>query len=294
MKKKKLKGHKASPVSCVAWSADSKTLASGAPDGTIRFWNSEGKSIKVINTPDYDIACLVWAPDGTLTSLGEKKIRFWDTDGNQKQEIDADAYNILAWSPDAKMIASNTMDYKANIWHSDGSHIKELTGHTSYINGLGWSPDGAIFVTASEDAKIRLWNPQDWTETKVLSEYYESVTALAWAPDGQKFAVGAWTYSKKHVRIYDLEGKSVQMLEGGQDKIMALDWSQDGKWIMSGSSDKTILIFQPDGKLIEKIKVGKAVTDLAISPDNRALAVSCWDDQVYLYDLSVFSRSMKN
>jgi WD40 repeat protein len=286
MKKKKLKGHDSSPVDTVAWSADGQILASGASDGTVRLWNKEGKTIKVINIPEYQIKGLTWSSDGKLAGIALKKLRIWDSDGNQETEIDADAYNKLAWSPDAKMIASNTIDHKVNIWNTDGSHVSELTGHTSFINGLGWSQDGTVFVTASEDAKIRLWNTADWTEKKVLSEYYESVTAMAWPPDRQNFAVGAWTYSKKFVRIYDLEGNSVQVLEGDQDKIMALDWAKNGKWIISGSSDKTALIFTPDGKLLEKIKIGKAVTDVAISPDNTDLAVSCWDDKIYLYDLS--------
>ncbi|MHA1268512.1 MAG: WD40 repeat domain-containing protein [Candidatus Helarchaeota archaeon] len=286
MKNKKLKGHKATPVSTVAWSADGQILASGAPDGTIRFWNNEGESIKIINVSDYEIPYLSWASNEILASIGNKKIRFWNSEGVQTKEIDVNAYNKLAWSPDSKMIASNSFDHKVNIWNNDGTHIKELTGHADFVNGLGWSSDGSIFITASDDAKIRLLNAQDWTEIKLLSEYYESATSMAWAPDGQKFAIGAWTYSKKHVRIYDLEGNSVQVLEGNKDKIMALEWSKDGNWIISGSSDKTVLIFDPEGKVLEKIKIGKAVTDLAISPDNKTLVVSCWDKQIYLYDLS--------
>ena len=122
------------------------------------------------------------------------------------------------------------------------------------------------------------------TELKVLSEHYESFGHLAWAPDRQKFAVGAWTYKNKYVRIYDREGKSDQVLEGEQDKIMAVDWSD--KWIVSGSSDKTAVIFKPDGTLVEKIKVGKAVTGVAISSDSQALAISSWDKKILLCDLS--------
>lgn len=285
MKKKKFKGHEASPVNCVAWSPDSQILASGAPDSTVRLWNREGKLKKVLQIPEYEVKYLNWSSDGKLAVIALKMIRIFDTNGNAIGEFDANAYDKIAWSPDAKMIASNTIDFKVNIWNVDGTPIKELTGHTAYINGLGWSPDGKLFVTASEDAKIRLWDPNGWNEIKVLSEHYESNTGLSWAPDGQSFAVGSWTYSKKLVRIYDKEGISIQTLEGDQDKIMALDWSKDGKWIVSGSADKTVVIFKPDGTKIETIKIGKAVTGVAISPDNQLLAVSCWDEGVLVFDL---------
>lgn len=285
MNKKKLKGHDGSPVNVVAWSADGQILASAGSDQTIRLWNREGKSIKVIEVPDYEILGLEWSSDGTLASVGAKKLRLWDSDGNQKKEIDANAYNKVVWSKDGKMIATNTMDYKVNIWNVDGSHIKELVGHTAYVNGMGWTSDGSLFITVGEDKiNIRLWDPNTWDLTKEISEHYESLTCMAW--HGQKFVVGSWTYPKKYLRIYNQDGTSTQTIEGGQNKIMAVDWSKDGNWIASGSSDKTVLIFKPDGTEVEKIKVGKAVTGVAISSDSQALAVSCWDKKVYLYDLS--------
>ncbi len=286
MKKMKFKGHKASPVETVAWSPDSQILASGASDSTARLWNREGKSIKVLEVPEFEVKYLTWSSEGMLATAGQKMIRLWDSNGNTIKDFDANVNDKLAWSPDGKMIASNTIDHKINIWNVDGSHIKELVGHTSFVNGFGWSLDGNIFVTASEDAKIRLWDPNGWNEIKVLSEHYESYTCLAWAPNGQNFAVGSWTYKNKLIRIYNRDGESTQTLEGGQDKVMALDWSKNGKWIASGSSDKTVLIFKPDGTQLEKIKIGKAVTGVSISPDNQLLAVSCWEDKIYVFDLS--------
>jgi len=286
MKIKKLKGHNGSPNNAVAWSADNMILASGGSDSKVILWNKEGDLIKVLEVPEFGVKSVAWSSDETLAVSAKKMIRLWDSNGNKIGEFDAKAYDKLAWSPDGKILASNTMDSKVNIWKVDGTHIKELTGHTSYINGLGWSSDGALFVTASEDAKIRLWDPKEWTEAKILSEHYESYSSLAWAPDNQKFAVGSWTYKKKFVRIYDRDGKSIQVLEGGQDKIMSIDWSADGRWIASGSSDKTVLIFKPDGTLVEKIKIGKGVTGVAISPDNQKLAVSCWDSKIYLCDIT--------
>lgn len=281
----KIKGHKGKPINAVAWSADSQILASAGSDQTIRLWNREGDSIKVIDAPDYEILDLAWSSDGTLASVGAKKLRLWDSGGNQKKEIDANAYNLVSWSPDSKMIATNTIDFKVNIWNVDGTHIKELSGHTTYVNGLGWSPDGTLFVTASDDAKIRLWDPNSWNEIKVLSEHYESFNCMAWAPDA-RFAVGSWTYKNKFVRIFNPDGTSTQVLEGEQDKIMSVDWSKDGMMIVSGSSDETALIWKPDGTQLEKLKVGKAVTRVAISPDSQLLAVASWDDEILLYDLT--------
>ncbi|MBD3228794.1 MAG: hypothetical protein GF329_11465 [Candidatus Lokiarchaeota archaeon] len=286
MKKKKLKGHKGSKVNSVAWSADGQVLASGGTDSKIILWNPEGESIKVLEIPEFEVNTLFWSNDNKLAASAQKKIRLWDKDGNDICEFEAKAYDRIAFSSDSKLIGTNTMDYKVNIWKEDGTHIKELTGHTSFITGISWNPDGDLFLTASEDAKIRFWDPKDWSEIKVLSEHYESYTCLAWAPNGQKFVVGSRTINDQFIRIYDSDGKSIQKFDEKQDKIMSIDWSKDGQFITSGSSDKSVIFWKPDGTLIEKIKIGKEVTQVAISPDSQSLAVSCWDNKVQLYDLT--------
>jgi WD40 repeat protein len=283
---KKIKNNKR-PINTVAWAPNGEIIASGGAESAIRLWNREGESIKVIEIPDFETQCVIWT-EGILASSGEKIIRLWDTQGQSIREIDSrtNIVNHLAFAPDGKALAGNSIEFKVNIWDVTGSHIKELVGHTAEITGFGWSPDGKLFVTASEDAKIRLWNPSTWTELKVLSEHYESYTCMAWAPDGQHFVVGSWTYPKKFLRIYDREGKSTQVLEGHQDKILSVDWSKDGQLLVSGSTDKTVLIWNPKGTLLEKLKIGEAVTGVAISPDNKLLAVSSWDKNIHLYDLT--------
>ncbi len=39
-----------------------------------------------------------------------------------------------------------------------GKMLKELRGHTSYVNDAVWSADGSQVVSASSDATVRVWD----------------------------------------------------------------------------------------------------------------------------------------
>ena len=89
---KKIKGHKRNPINTVAWSRDK--LASGGADSTIRLWNIDGKSLKVINVPDYEILCVAWSSDEILATSGGKKIRLWNSSGDKIRDFDGKTNSI--------------------------------------------------------------------------------------------------------------------------------------------------------------------------------------------------------
>lgn len=39
-----------------------------------------------------------------------------------------------------------------------GKMLKEMRGHTSYVNDAVWSADGSSVVSAGSDATVRVWD----------------------------------------------------------------------------------------------------------------------------------------
>lgn len=40
-----------------------------------------------------------------------------------------------------------------------GKMLKEMRGHTSYVNDAAWGPDGSsTLISASSDATVRVWD----------------------------------------------------------------------------------------------------------------------------------------
>jgi WD40 repeat protein len=115
-------GH-TSIVETAAFTADGRTLATGAMDCMVRVWDlASGHTSTLINPHG-----------GYVTSV--------------------------AFSPDGRTLASGTRDGVARLWNvATGQHIATLLGHTELITSQAFSPDGRILATGSMDKTIRLWS----------------------------------------------------------------------------------------------------------------------------------------
>src|SRR5262249_49508290 len=74
-------------------------------------------------------------------------------------------------------------------------------------------------------------------------------------------------------RIWSLDtGTASAVMTGHQDEISTVDWSPDGKTIATGSFDKTIRLFEPNGKFrYVWSHLPNQVMELKFSPDSQRL-----------------------
>ena len=172
-------------------------------------------------------------------------------------------------------------------------------GHSSRISEILFTPDGKTLISFSEDKTIRLWD----TETGDLQKTLRPPTGEgrngmifsgALSPDGKILAagMGLWAEGLRDVPVYlfDLvSGELIGTLEGHEDIISGLDFSQDGKWLASGSSsrmyiwDMSTIGVNPAPVVILESESG--VYDLAFSPDGEKLVSSHIDGALRLWEL---------
>ena len=104
------------------------------------------------------------------------------------------------------------------------------------------SADGQQLASASEHGPLRVWKP-DGTPQAVFqgnAGHY----CVAWSPDGQRFALGSWN----GVGLRQADGTAGSALKGHTGNVNSVAWHPDGDRLASGSRDKTVRLWEADGR----------------------------------------------
>jgi WD40 repeat protein/serine/threonine protein kinase len=159
-----LQGHK-KYIRAVAFSPDSRSLASGSADGTVRIWDVDaGKGI--VDPPLRHrgfVSAAVFSPDGRLlASAGDDRIvKVWDTTTWKEVQTLRDPTGgvfSLAFHKDGRRIAWGGTDSTIKIGDvKTGEILHTLRGHTSWVESVAFSPDGEWIASASLDGAVKLW-----------------------------------------------------------------------------------------------------------------------------------------
>ncbi|CAB4429467.1 unnamed protein product [Rhizophagus irregularis] len=140
------------------------------------------------------------------------------------------------------------------------------------------------------------------------------IRSVCFSPDGKHLATGA---EDKQIRIWDIRSQTISKLFPGHEQdIYSLDFSRDGRFIVSGSVKKiagvTSVAISPDalyvaagsldkivrvwdtrtGILLERLEGHKdSVYSVAFSPDGKTLVSGSLDKTLKLWDMSHCGRN---
>ena len=186
-------------------------------------------------------------------------------------------------------IATGSVDETIKIWKINTeknkmSLNKELKGHTDSIICIKDFPKLNCFCSTSADNSLKLWNCSSLKCVKTLEFHTKCVLTCCYNPIGNQeiFSGGEdcliciWTTTKKELKNYEKK----MVLKGHTKRISSLAYADDYEYLISGSDDKTIRIWEMkdinDIQCIKEIKDLLSEIDYLLYLDNRLL-VSCED-----------------
>ncbi|MDA0832949.1 MAG: hypothetical protein O3A29_06675 [Planctomycetota bacterium] len=157
------------------------------------------------------------------------------------------------------IIATSGDDNIIHLWDSTtGKPLENLNGNAAAVAALS-AASGTTVVSGAADNAVIAWDADPaWHLAGVLgpkpeapldlapSPFINRVLALAFSPDGKTLITGGGDPSRSgQLLLWDVASRSVirEFENAHSDTIFGVDFSRDGKYILSGGADKFVKIF---------------------------------------------------
>mmetsp|Transcript_49904 Transcript_49904/g.165237 ORF Transcript_49904/g.165237 Transcript_49904/m.165237 type:complete len:519 (+) Transcript_49904:22-1578(+) len=295
-----IKFGKKSHAECAAFSPDGAFLVSGSIDGFLEVWDFERGKLRLdlpyqesdqLMMHDAAVLSLGFSRDSELLASGSQDgvLKVWRPRTGQCvrrfPKAHAGGVTCVAFARDGLSVATGSFDALVRVHGlKSGKSLKEMRGHTSYVNGVDWSADGSRLASASSDGSVRVW---DAKSCDCLHSFRPP------APTGAELAVNSATFlpnssdallvcnRSAEAFVTSLSGDITTRLASGKreggDFIASMVTAQGG-WVHAVAEDGFLYSFDlGKGELGHLLKAHEKDVIGVVSHPHRNL-VATWSD----------------
>jgi WD40 repeat protein len=286
-------------VYCLAFSPDSRIIASSDRGGIIKIWDLDtGACLNTRSgrprTSIYKLAFLPQEPSTVLASAGEGSddcsIKIWDPFNASPPRTTfampnlSDFITFIAGSKTAVLA-----DQEGTLTKLDLDTGASLDAIKLPTEPVAVSPDGQTIITFDGDC-CQVWDWGNPETDRFTLDCYPDYGDVVITPDSTRRLVCAeTTMDRLDIEVWDLStGACATSLSNVNGIADSLAFSPDGTVVTFADSDGTVYLWDTTTDTSQAFSGhSDAVRVLAISPDARLLASGCDDKTIKIWDPTI-------
>lgn len=224
-----LDGH-TGQVTAVAFSPDGKQVVSSSLDESVRLWDAKtGKELKQIGDFEYPVNGVAFSPDGRwiATASGDEYrvtrpgiVKIWDAKtGKEKTWITKDAKGT--------------------------PKIVQLVEHEKAATSVRFSPSGKLLISTGFDEKVNVYDVATGKALGYFDGHGRPTHQTALIGENIVASAAGGRAKKRYLGIVwnRIDGEALAELKGHRAAVCCIAVSPDGKTVITGSHDKTAIVW---------------------------------------------------
>jgi len=294
-----LEGHSNSVMS-VAFSHDSRQLASASNDCTVKIWDAAtGECLQTFGAHDDWVNSVAFSHNSSqlasASASSDNTVKIWDAATSECLHTlkgHSNSVRSVAFSHDSRQLASASYDHTVKIWDAEmgeclqtpEGHSTPAKGHSNLVKSVTFSHDSPQLASASNDDTVKIWDAATDECLRTFEAHDSWVNSVAFSHDSRQLASAS---NDDTVKIWDaVTGNCLQTLKGHKRRVRSVAFSHNSSQLASASYDDTVKIW--DGATSECLQTLKGhnglVKTVAFSHNSRKLASGSIDKIAEIWD----------
>eukprot|EP00736_Rhodelphis_marinus_P008356 Rmarinus@m.3959 len=296
-------GHTES-ITCISLRKGSSSfvvMASSSRDKTVRLWSmKDAAALATFSDHDSEVSSVCFNVTGMLVASSDRRgkiiIRTLSADfpgslalgGTMTLSGHESEVPCIDFHPSRNILASCSWDKTIRIWCAiEGTCVATLRGHTDWVHSVRFIPgDEEKLVSGSRDKTVRIWTvPSKYrpieSEAKETFLWWKMICVQSGLEEEDGIQDSGGTATRR-----TFKKMTSKALTGHTDEVTTVISSPDGNYVVSGSRDMKVQIWNTC--TMEPVKVleghSSVVLTGAYDPKGVMLATSSADDTLRIWD----------
>jgi predicted Zn finger-like uncharacterized protein len=152
----------------------------------------------------------------------------------------------MTFSPDGKLLAlaDELGNREVCMLTLETGAVRKFGKHEGWVGGLAFSPDSSMLVTGTSMKELHLWDVASGEQRKSFVGHRDGISAALFTSDGKRLITAAGLTKSAEVRVWNVEtGKLVRLFKDPALSVTGLALSPDDRTLAIGLFSRKVVFW---------------------------------------------------